>query len=337
MLFRTVSVASVAYVDAPVRVTSAELEERLAPLLKRIGLAPGLIAGLSGVEARRFWDVGVQPSDVAAMAGEKAIRAAAIDREQIGLLVSTSVCRDFVEPSVASMVHRRLGLAPTCRNFDVGNACLGFLDAMELAAAWIERGAIDHALVVDGEGSRATVERTIERLNATGDARALAEEFATLTLGSGGAAMVLSQSDRAPGAHAFRGAVSLAATEWNHLCRGRYDQMITDAQKLLAAGLDLAVRTFELARRDLGWSPEVLDEVVIHQVSRQHTERLAERLGVDLAKIYAIYPEHGNVGPASLPMALAKADERGRLRPGMRVALMGIGSGLNCSMAEIVW
>lgn len=337
MLFSSVSVASVAYVDAPHRVTSRELEERLSPLLRRLGLAPGVIASLSGVQARRFWDEGVQPSDVAAQAGRRALAASGLDPARIGVIVNTSVCRDFVEPSTASIVHRQLGLSPRCRNFDLANACLGFLDGMELVAAMIERGAIDAGLVVDGEGSRFAVERTIERLNERGDARALGEEFATLTLGSGAAAMVLSRPELAPNGHVFRGGVSLAATDWNHLCRGHADRMVTDAQKLLTAGLELASKTFDLARDELGWASDVLDEVVIHQVSRQHTERLAAQLGVAPERIHAIYPEHGNVGPASVPMVLAKADELGRLRPGMRVALMGIGSGVNCAMAEIVW
>ncbi len=337
MRFSSVSVASVASVDAPHRVSSAELEGRLSPLLRRLGLAPGMIASLSGVQSRRYWDEGVQPSDAAAMAGAQALREAGVSPDRIGVLVSTSVCRDFVEPSVASVVHRALGLSPRCRNFDVGNACLGFLDGMELVAAMIERGSIDHGLVVDGEGSRYAVEKTIERLNATGDARAFGEEFATLTLGSGGAAMVLSRSDLAPSGHPFRGGVSLAGTEWNHLCRGQADRMVTDGQRLLTAGLELATRTFALAREELGWDPELLDEVVIHQVSRQHTDKFGQVLGIAPEKIHAIFPEFGNVGPASVPMALAKAAEFGRLRPGMRVALMGIGSGLNCAMAEVVW
>ena len=81
----------------------------------------------------------------------------------------------------------------------------------------------------------------------------------------------------------------------------------------------------------------LLDEGVIHQVSRQHTDKFGQVLGIAPEKIHAIFPEFGNVGPASVPMALAKAAELGRLRPGMRVALMGIGSGLNCAMAEVVW
>jgi 3-oxoacyl-[acyl-carrier-protein] synthase III len=201
----------------------------------------------------------------------------------------------------------------------------------------IERGAIDYGLVVDGEGSRFAVEKTIERLNASGDARAFAEEFATLTLGSGAAAMVLARSDLDAGGHRFVGGVSLAATDWNHLCRGHADRMVTDGQKLLSAGLELASKTFELARAELGWSADALDEVVIHQVSRMHTEKLAAQLGIALSKIHSIFPEHGNVGPASVPMVLAKAAEIGRLASGTRIGLMGIGSGLNCAMAEIVW
>ena len=60
-------------------------------------------------------------------------------------------------------------------------------------------------------------------------------------------------------------------------------------------------------------------------------------LGLDPEKIFRIYPELGNIGPAAVPIALAKAVASGQIKRGDRVALLGIGSGLNCSMAEIVW
>ena len=62
-----------------------------------------------------------------------------------------------------------------------------------------------------------------------------------------------------------------------------------------------------------------------------------ERLGLAPSRVHAIFPELGNVGPASIPLVLSQAAELGRLRKGHRVALMGIGSGLNCAMAEVVW
>ena len=60
-------------------------------------------------------------------------------------------------------------------------------------------------------------------------------------------------------------------------------------------------------------------------------------LGLDSEKVHRIYPHLGNIGPASVPIALANAVALGKVKDGDRVALLGIGSGLNCSMAEIVW
>ena len=80
-----------------------------------------------------------------------------------------------------------------------------------------------------------------------------------------------------------------------------------------------------------------MDEFVIHQVSRVHTEEFVRLLGIDPRKVLTIFPEFGNIGPASVPVALSKLKESGRLVKGKRIALLGIGSGLNCSMAEVVW
>jgi 3-oxoacyl-[acyl-carrier-protein] synthase-3 len=113
--------------------------------------------------------------------------------------------------------------------------------------------------------------------------------------------------------------------------------MITDSQGLLREGLKLAERTWARAQRELGWRPEALDLLAIHQVSRVHTERYAELLGVPIEKIYKLYEEHGNIGPAAVPTALFKAAEEGRVGRGARVGLMGIGSGLNCAMYEVIW
>ena len=113
--------------------------------------------------------------------------------------------------------------------------------------------------------------------------------------------------------------------------------MRTDVTGLLSAGLGLARETWEVAVKELGWSTENLDHAVIHQVSRVHTENFANGLGIPLDRVPVIYPEHGNIGPASVPMTLAKAAADGRIQRGHRVALMGIGSGLNCAMAEVIW
>lgn len=311
---------------------------RVLPTLQRLGIRIELLEEVAGIRERRVWGRPTQVADAAAMAGEKALTISGVPRSEIGLLVSTSVCRDYVEPSTASVVHGTLGLAETCQNFDVGNACLAFLNGMDIAARMIERGDIAYALIVDGEVSDQITNRTVARLLLPETtAEQFREEFASLTLGSGAVAMVLGRSDLVTDGHRYVGGVSRAATQFSHLCRGTMDRMVTDTRTLLAAGLELAATTYQAARDCLGWAGADIDEYVLHQVSRVHTTALVDLLGIDATKVLTTFEEYGNVGPASLPLTLSKLDEQGRLRRGGRVALMGIGSGLNCSMAEVVW
>lgn len=338
MQFKNVVIQSLAAVEAPIRVSSAEIGQRLLPAMERLGIRPGLIEEISGIKARRFWEEDTQPSDAATLAAEKAINMAAIDREKIGVLINTSVCRDYLEPSTACLVHGNLGLHERCLNFDIGNACLAFLNGMDVAARMIERGEVEYALIVDGESSGPITESTINRLLQPGiTEEQFRAEFASLTLGSGSAAMVMCRRELAPQGHSYLGSVTRAATQFNKLCYGQMDRMVTDTRVLLTEGLKLATKTFGAAREALGWVVGEMDQFILHQVSKQHTDSLMKLLGLDPEKIYRIYPEFGNIGPAAVPITLARAVEMGRIKKGDRVALLGIGSGLNCSMAEIVW
>ena len=338
MKFNNVSIASVQHLDAPHRITSAELDEQLMPSMERLGMMPGMLEGLAGITARRFWDPGVQPSDVAAEAAELAIEEAGIDRERLGVLINTSVCRDYIEPSTACLVHGNLGLPASCDNFDVGSACIAFATGMEIIGNMIELGQIEYGIVVDGESSRYVVESTIERLqDESADEQTFREEFAALTLGSGAVAMVLAHRDRAPDAPRYLGAVKVAATQHNRMCLGQVDYMKTDARGLLLAGIQVASRAWAGGKELLGWTNEDVDEVVMHQISKVHTTQLLMTLGIPPEKAHLIFPEFGNIGPAGVPTVLSKARDAGRIEKGDKVVLAAIGSGINCTAAGIIW
>ena len=105
MRFNNVSVAAVAHVDAPVRLTSTALMARLQLALERLDVRPELLEQVAGIRERRLWGQPTPVAEVAAVAGERVLQAAGIPRASLGLLVSTSVCRDYIEPSTASVVH----------------------------------------------------------------------------------------------------------------------------------------------------------------------------------------------------------------------------------------
>ena len=340
MLFQHVAIAGLSHIDAPRRLTSREIDTRLRPTLDRLGIKSNVLEEVAGVRERRLWDGEVRASDAATLAGVKALADAAIDADRVGLLVNTSVSRDFLEPSTASIVSGNLRLPDTCQNFDIANACLAFLNGMDVASRMIERGEIDYALVVNGETADLAYEKTIARLSRDDvTAEQFRDEMATLTLGSGAAAMVMARAELAPGAPRYRGSVTRSATEWNHLCRGDlvHDRMLADGRMLMIEGLKLGHKTFTAARAALGWVVDELDQFVIHQVSKAHTKAFLKAFRIDPKKVMTIFGEHGNIGPASVPIVLSKLRELGRLQKGNRIALLGIGSGLNCSMAEVVW
>jgi len=323
----------VGHAEAPEVVTSAWIDEQLAETFTRCDIRPGLLEAVAGIVERRWWPEGVTFDEAAALAGTRALELADVRAGDVDLLISTSVCKHHLEPSVACSVHHRLGLGPHCVNYDLGNACLGFVNAMQIGAMAIETGQASCVLIVDGEGSRHTQLATIERLRRP-DATAVDvfDQFASLTLGSGGAAMVM--GGPRTGGHRYLGGISRAATVHHDLCVGDLDTMRTDTAALLENGLLLAKEAFADSV-EAGWDWEHCDRYVMHQVSAVHTRKLCELLGVDMDLVPLTYPGFGNMGPAAVPYTLSTVADA--IAEGERVLLMGIGSGLNCAAAELLW
>ena len=288
----------------------------------------------SGIVERRWWPQDVTFADAAAMAGAKALAEAGIDASAVGLLIDTSVSRAHLEPSAAVDVHHQLGLSTKALNFDLSNACLGFLNGMHLAASLIDAGQIEYALIVDGEGSRELQERTLERLaqpDVTVDE--LSQNMASLTLGSGGAAMVLGRAGEHPEGHRIVGGVFRAETEHHRLCVGDMTRMTTDSQGLLRAARRVSRVIWEEAKEEFDWSD--LSCYVLHQVSKVHTESISADIGIDSSRVPLTFPTRGNMGPASIPFTLGLNQEN--LRAGDRVGCLGVGSGLNAAVIEVAW
>ncbi|MDR2300779.1 MAG: 3-oxoacyl-ACP synthase III [Deltaproteobacteria bacterium] len=316
--------------------SSKALELALGTVIEKLRLPRGLLASMTGIKARRLYPSDWAPSQASIRAAEK-LFAKGFDRNLVDTVYSTSVGRDFLEPSMASAIQAALGLGPEVKSLDLGSACLGFIDGLELAALKIEAGLSDYALVVAGENSRPLLENTITMLMAPEvKVRDFFNNFASLTLGSGGAAMVVGPADNHPRAPRLISLVSKTDPKGNHLCRGDFTSMTTDSTLLLEAGVALAKRTFDKGAQLFKWSPEAFDLIVCHQVSEVNTKRFAQALGLNPASIIETYPEYGNMGPVAIPFTFDLAHERGLIKSGQRLGLMGIGSGLCCSMMEVM-
>jgi acyl-CoA:acyl-CoA alkyltransferase len=347
MKYNNVHISALGYQLAPVVVTSAELETRLEPLYRSLHIAPGQLEALTGIRERRWWEPAYPLSRGAISAGRKALTAGGVEPRDIGALIYAGVCREQFEPATACRVAAGLGIGGKAAIFDLSNACLGVLNGILDVANRIELGQIRAGLVVSCESAREINDIMIARMLDERSMERFAISLATLTGGSGAAAVLLTDGSFATAErHRLVGGMTLAAPEHHGLCiwgmtpdgKGSFTQtMSTDAVNVMKYGVDLGRRTWEAFLPVVGWRAGEVDRVICHQVGSAHQTTILQTLDIPRDKDFTTFEFLGNMGTVSLPLTAALAAERDILGAGDRVGLLGIGSGLNCMMVGVEW
>lgn len=348
--FKHVCIEGYAVNLPPQEVTSAAIEDRLAPLYQRFGIPFGTLEKLSGIKSRYLWDSKVLPSEVATVASSRALEHSGIVRSEIGAVFNCSVTRDYFEPATACLVHRNLELSEEALALDISNACIGFSDGIILLGNLIESGVVKAGIVCSGENISRIVDNNIEHLLREGAVSRddLLKYLPTFTLGSGAVAFVLCHESLSKRRHKVLGGVVRSATQHSDLCAGNSDHCITEAgntaalmrtesQKLVAAAAKLGARMWKDASGVLGWTREQVDHIFCHQVGRQVNEGFYREMGLDIEKEYTVYKNLGNLVSAALPTALALGVEEKKVAAGEKVLLTAFGSGLNSVFMGIEW
>ena len=327
--------------------TSQGIEDRLEPLYSRLKLPQGRLELMSGIAERRVWPAGTVPSGPSIRSGNHAIEAAGIDRKQIGCLIHASVCRDFLEPATASRVHHGLGLPQQCWVYDVSNACLGLINGAVQIATLIESGVIEAGIVVGTENSRPLLNQTIDSLNQNQSLtrKTVKPAFASLTIGSGSCAWLLTHRKHSRIGTPIQAAIAEARTEFHDLCKsdddaagaGMQPLMDTDSERLMAEGIRTGIAAFERLLETTGWSREQIDRSICHQVGSRHRAGMLDAMGLDPQRDSITFPKLGNTGSVALPLSLAWAARSGEIGINDRTALLGIGSGINSVMLAASW
>lgn len=346
MRYHHARLETIAYDLPPNVLTSEALEDRLAPVYDKLRLRHGQLEALTGIRERRIWDAGRRPSEGAIRAGRKALERSSIPASRIGALIYAAVCRDNHEPATACVVADALGLSPRAEIFDLSNACLGVMNAILDMANRIELGHIEAGMIVSCETSREIIDVMVEQMNADPAMEMFKSSLATLTGGSGAAALIMTNSALAPDKPRLLGGVLRSAPAHHALCRWGDDERTpprasqyfeTDAVNVLKHGVALGRETWAAFLDEMDWTPDDVDKVIMHQVGANNRDAILRAIGQPAMKDFSTFEYLGNMGAAALPVAAAIAAERGHLRDGDRVGFLGIGSGLNCLMLGWEW
>ena len=348
MKYTNVCVDAFAYSLPEEILSTARLEEELEPLYSRLKLPEGRLEILTGIKERRLWPPGQKPGTQSIITAGKLFEQTGIDPQHVDVLIHGSVCRDYLEPATACHVHNALGLSQTGYAYDISNACLGIVSGMIQIANMIELGQVKAGIVVGTESSRSLLETTIRHLNTDESItrKTVKGAFASLTIGSGSAAVLLTHRDISPTGNRLLGGAVRAQTNFCNLCRSETDQsggdamsplMETDSEKLMTEGIAAARHAFEQFLVELDWKREHIDRAFCHQVGRAHQKLLFDSLELIPSLNFSTLEYLGNTGSVALPTAAGVGIETGFAKEGNRVALMGIGSGINVVMLGVEW
>ena len=285
---------------------------------QRLETSDAWIRERTGIARRHIADESQASSDLALEASRRALEAAGVDAAGIDLIVLATSTPDYIFPSTACLLQAKLGIKG-CAAFDVQAVCSGFVYALATADSMMKNGMAKRALVVGAE-----VFSRILDWNDRGTC---------VLFGDGAGAVVLEAGER-PGIHASRlhadgSQVDMLSVPGN-VSRGR----IVGSPFLQMNGqgvFKFAVRVLEESARETvaaaGMALEDVDWLIPHQANVRILEATARKLGLPREKLAVTVDHHGNTSAASVPLALDEYVRAGRIRPGQRLLLQGVGGG----------
>lgn len=283
----------------------------------------------TGIESRPMagweptWYMGKQ-------AALKAIAASGIDPAEIGLVISTTVTPDFLTPSMASIIQHETG-AVNAAAFDLNAACSGFVYAVDTARRFLEtEGDMKYVLVVANEALSRFLDFT--------------DRTTCILFGDGAAAAVIERSDKlyssalgSDGGGArnlFARNVSVAPEV---AIESDFDdgfpekprhKLYQNGKEVYKFAVQALPKSFELAASKIDIDKDEIDWFVPHQANIRIIETAAKKLGVPMEKFIVTLDHFGNTSSASIPLAMCEGIEKGMIKRGQKLALIGFGAGL---------
>lgn len=309
------------------KVSNQELADQLAK--KGIETSDEWIVSRSGISSRHYADEGEKSSDMGVEAAKKALEAAKLTPNDIDLIILATSTPDFIGgfPSTACVVQNKLGLTNGAPAMDVQAVCSGFMYGMSIADSMIKSGAHKNVLVIGAE--------VFSRILNFDD------RTTCVLFGDGAGAVVMSASET-PGVlatklHADGGyadILSVPGTVQDGAIAGSgYLQM--DGQAVFKLAVSVLEKVANEALAQAGLNSDDIDWLIPHQANLRIMHSTAKKMRLPLEKLVVTVDQHGNTSAASIPLALDQAVRDGRVQPGHKILLEGVGGGFTWGAAIV--
>jgi 3-oxoacyl-[acyl-carrier-protein] synthase-3 len=294
-------------------------------LEKMVDTTNDWIVERTGIHKRHIAADNESAVTMAEMAARKAMAAAGITPEELGMIIVASTTPSMVFPSTATLLQERLGIGG-CPAFDLNaSACAGFMFGFSIADQYIRTGTVKNVLVIGSE----VMSRIID----------WEDRSICVLFGDGAGAVILGASDK-PGVLSTH-----LHSDGRHkdvlylpLCTGKPmtvgtiqmsgNQLFKHAVNLLGDLFDETLAANQLQKADVDW-------LVPHQANLRIIQSMAKKLGLPMERVAITLDEQGNTSSASIPLALDKAIREGSIQKGQLLMMEGFGGGLTWGSALV--
>ncbi len=285
----------------------------------------------TGIKERRVSHVEV--SDMAAVAGHRALAAAGCSAADVDLIILATCTADSLIPSAAALLQNKLG-ATTAAAFDLNAACSGFVYSLVVGSNMVRAGTHDRVLVVGAEKLHRHLDFT--------------DRSTAVLFGDAAGAVVLEASAGPAGVMASE--LGMDGTVYDILQVPR-DGSAGDVGPLDPSQSGIRMNGPEVFRKavvtmgdaatrvveEAGYGIDDVDLFIPHQANVRIIDAVAKRLHLPESKVFVNIGSYGNTSAATIPVALTEALEQGRITPGSLVVFAAFGAGLSWAAAVVRW
>jgi len=299
----------------------------------------------SGIRTRHIAADDETASDLGVEAARKLLKKELVGVDEIDFLIYCTESPDHFLPPASCRIQQQLGLGKHVGALDVNLGCSGFVYGLYMAKCFIESGGARNVLLITADTYTKYIhprDRTVRALFGDGAAATLITHSAgqgsigRFVLGTDGAGaeklIVPSGGLRMPRSPATGQERTDAAG-----CTRSADNLFMDGPAIFAFALDTVPSTIAAVLKESDLTAEQIDWYVYHQANKFMLEALAQRSDIPLAKVVMDFEDTGNLVSTSIPVAMQRYVEAGKIRPGDRLLLVGFGVGYSWAACVMTW
>lgn len=315
---------------AVVKATGGALPDKILDnhdLEKLVDTSDEWITTRTGIKQRRIASEAESTATLATIAARQALQRAGLSGPQLDLIICATITPEMVFPATACFVQDALENRSCCA-FDLSAACSGYTYGIAFAAAMIEMGSVEKALIIGAE-TLSTITNYQDRSSC-------------ILFGDGAGAVILELEENTTRGVLYN-SLHADGSGWETLSCRAYGSRNPVGKKLNDKNeiyMDIRGReTYQLAVRRIvemveetyercGLCNDDIKLIIPHQMNARIIESVIKRLNLPKEKMYINIDRYGNTSSASIAIALDEAAQNGCLRPGDLVILVAFGAGL---------